>query len=60
MEVLIFLVVAVVLYFAADGVVRVAEAYAGRRFEYRTIYFFVVLLVLAVVSFEFIQKWLGV
>lgn len=55
METLIFLAVAVVLYFAADRVVDFLERRAGRRFEYRSIIFMVLFLALLLAAFTAIQ-----
>jgi hypothetical protein len=52
---LLFLVVAVVLYFASDGVLRAVEQRMGRRLEYRTLIFFGVLLVLTLTTFAVIR-----
>jgi len=46
---------AIVLYLVADRVIDSAERMAGRRFEYRTIYFFALLTALAVGSFYIIR-----
>lgn len=59
MESVYFLLVAVVLYFGADWILRRMEAAAGRRFEYRSIIFFVILLTLAMVSFALIRQYAG-
>lgn len=47
MEALYFMLMAVALYFAADRALDYAERRAGRRFEYRTVIFFALLLGLA-------------
>ena len=60
MEMLIFIVVAVALYFIADRVLKLAEARAGRRFENRSIIFFGLLLGLSLVSFAILRNLLGV
>lgn len=59
MEFILFIVLAVVLYFVADFVLRQAEARAGRRFEYRTIYFFVLLLLFALGAFRLVRWVFG-
>jgi hypothetical protein len=51
-----FTVAGIVLYLAADWLLQRIEASAGRRFEYRSLIFFVILLSLAVITFEFIQR----
>jgi hypothetical protein len=56
-QILLFTVVAVVLYLAADRLLDALELRAGRRFEYRSVYFFVILLVLAVTAFSLVQRF---
>ena len=43
MSAIYFTVVAVALYFVSDWLLQAVEAQAGRRFEYRTLIFFVIL-----------------
>ena len=59
MESLYFVVVAVILYFGADWILNRIETAAGRRFEYRTVVFFAILLTLALVSFALIRRYAG-
>jgi len=56
METLLFLVVAVVLYFVSDRLLLLIESWAGRTFENRTVYFFLILLALALLSFALIRQ----
>lgn len=58
-EALTYTVVAVVLYFASDWILQRAEVTYGRRFEYRTLIFFAILLVLALLSFSLIRQLLN-
>ena len=60
MEMLIFIVVAVALYFVADRILKLVEARAGRRFENRSIIFFGLLLGLSLVTFAILRNLLGV
>ena len=60
MSAIYFTVVAVALYFVSDWLLQAVEAQAGRRFEYRTLIFFVILLTLAMITFSFIQRLTGV
>ncbi len=60
MSAIYFTVVAIALYFVSDKLLQLVEAQAGRRFEYRTLIFFVILLTLALITFSFIQKLTGV
>ncbi|MDH3639137.1 MAG: hypothetical protein OES09_11860 [Gammaproteobacteria bacterium] len=59
MEFVYFTLVAVVLYFGSDWILDRIETAAGRRFEYRTLIFFVILVVLAVTSFTLIRTLSG-
>ena len=56
MEIVYFTLVAIGLYFAADWLLDRIESARGRRFEYRSVIFFSIILVLAVVSFEIIGR----
>ena len=60
MSAIYFTVAAIALYFVSDRLLQHVEAQAGRRFEYRTLIFFVILLTLALITFSFIQKLTGV
>ena len=59
MSAIYFTVVGIVLYLISDWLLQLAEAQTGRRFEYRTLIFFVILLTLALITFSFIQKLTG-
>lgn len=56
MEAVYFTIVAVVLYFVSDWLLDRIERKAGRRFEHRTLYFFAILVTLAVLSFAGIRQ----
>lgn len=56
MQIVLFTVVAVVLYLAADRLLDALERRAGRRFEYRSLIFFAILLPLAMLAFAAIQR----
>jgi len=58
METLYFILVALALYFAADWLLKRAEARAGRRFEHRSVIFFGLLLALALISFSILRRLL--
>ena len=60
MSVIYFTIVAIALYFVSDWLLERVEAHAGRRFEYRTLIFFVILLSLALITFSIIQQQTGV
>ena len=57
MEIIYFTLSAVVLYFAADRILDRVEIAAGRRFENRTLIFFAILLILALLSFALIRHF---
>jgi predicted PurR-regulated permease PerM len=56
-ETLLFTALAVVLYLVADRLLDALERRAGRRFEYRSVVFFVILLLLAVLSFAMVRRF---
>jgi hypothetical protein len=60
MSAIYFTVAAIALYFVSDRLLQLVEVHVGRRFEYRTLIFFVILLTLALITFSFIQKLTGV
>ena len=53
---LLFTALAVVLYLVSDRALNALEVRAGRRFEYRSLIFFAILLVLAVLAFSAVQQ----
>ena len=59
MQIVYFTVVSVVLYLLAGRMIDWAEHRAGRRFEYRSFYFFALLLAMAFASFELIRRYAG-
>ncbi|MEN8107269.1 MAG: hypothetical protein ABFS22_04605 [Pseudomonadota bacterium] len=59
MEILYFTLAAILLYFAADWILNQVETAAGRRFEYRGLIFFAILLVMALTSFTLIRQLTG-
>ena len=59
MEIVYFTLVAALLYLVSNWIVDRLEIAAGRRFEYRSILFFVILLTLAMTSFYFIRLYTG-
>lgn len=54
-----FTLVAIVLYVISDRILDRIEVAAGRRFEYRSLIFFVILLTLALASFTLIRTYTG-
>lgn len=55
MEVLYYTVVAACLYFMSDWILDRIEVSRGERFKNRSIIFFIIILILAVISFGFMQ-----
>jgi len=54
-EILVFTLNAIFIYFLADWIVRMIEARRGGVFKQRQVVFFVVILVLAMVSFRLLK-----
>lgn len=59
MEALYFTLVAIGLYLVADRILDRIELAAGKRFEYRSLLFFAILLTLALVTFSLIRWYTG-
>lgn len=55
MEAVYFTLVAIGLYFFSDWLLERIERQRGKRFEQRSIIFFAIITVLALVSFQLIQ-----
>jgi len=58
MEIILFTVVAIVLYLVSDWIVQRIEIAAGRRLEHRTLLFFGLIAALAVTAFSLIRTYL--
>jgi predicted PurR-regulated permease PerM len=58
-EIVAYTAVAILLYFLSDWILRMIEARMGRPLPQRSVVFFVILLVLALVSFSLIRSYLG-
>ena len=54
-----YTITAVLLYLLSDWILNKIETYYGKRFEYRSVIFFVIIMVLAVGSFEMIDRIVG-
>lgn len=54
MEIVYFTLVGIGLYFASDWILDRIESARGRPFENRSVIFFAIILVLAIVSFQII------
>jgi DMSO/TMAO reductase YedYZ heme-binding membrane subunit len=59
MSVILFSIVGIVLYLLSDWLLQRVEATAGRRFEHRSLIFFVILLSLALTSFSLLGNIAG-
>lgn len=52
MEIVYFTVIAIGLYFVADGILDRVETARGARFEHRAVVFFAIILVLSMATFQ--------
>ena len=59
MSIVYFTLAAVALYQLSDWILERAEVAAGRRFQYRSLVFFSILLTLAITSFALISHLTG-
>ena len=59
MAYLYYTITAVILYLLSDWILNRIETYYGKRFEYRSVIFFVIIMILAVGSFEMIDRIVG-
>jgi predicted membrane channel-forming protein YqfA (hemolysin III family) len=59
MEIIYFTLAAAILYVAADWILKRMETAAGKRFEKRSLIFFVILMTMAVTSFALIRTLTG-
>ena len=59
MAYLYYTITEVLLYLLSDWILNKIETYYGKRFEYRSVIFFVIIMVLAVGSFEMIDRIVG-
>jgi len=58
LEILVFTLNAIFIYFLADWIVRMIEQKRGEVLKQRQIVFFAVILVLALVTFRLLRMWL--
>ena len=58
MDIVYFTLVGIGLYFASDWMLNRIEAVRGKPFEYRSIIFFGIILVLALASFQLIRHFM--
>ncbi len=54
-----FTLIGITLYLVADRLLDAAERHAGRRFEYRSVIFFALLLGMSTVTFALIRRYTG-
>ncbi len=59
MEIVYFTVAAALLYLLSSWILDRIEIAVGRRFEYRSVLFFGILLILAMLSFYLIRLYTG-
>ena len=59
MQIIYYTVAGIVLYLAADWVLRLLERRRGSVFDNRTLIFFFILLAMALVTFQAIQYFLA-
>lgn len=59
MDALYFTLVAIVLYLVSDRILDRIEIAMGKRFEYRSLIFFAILLTLAIATFYLIRSYTG-
>ena len=59
MQFVYFTLVAALLYLAASWILDRIESVAGKRFENRSLFFFGILLTLALVTFSVIRAYTG-
>ena len=57
-EIVYFTLVGIGLYFASDWILDRLEARRGSRFKNRSIIFFVIIMVLALISFQLISHFM--
>jgi len=58
LEILVFTLNAIFIYFVADWIVRLIEAKRGEVLKQRQIVFFAVILVLALITFRLLKMFL--
>jgi hypothetical protein len=56
MEIIYFTLTAILLYLAADWILKRIETAAGKQLQYRNLIFFALLLAMAVTSFALIRN----
>jgi hypothetical protein len=59
LEAVYYTIVAIILYVAADRILNRIEVAAGKRYKYRSLIFFGILMLLALTSFALIRLYTG-
>jgi hypothetical protein len=59
LEILVFTLNAIIVYFLADWILRQIEARRGAVLKQRQVFFFVIILTLALISFQFLKAILA-
>jgi hypothetical protein len=59
MEFVYYTLAGIILYFVSDWILLRIESARGTRLEHRSVVFFVIILVLALVSFKAVELMLG-
>jgi hypothetical protein len=59
MEILVFTLNAIFVYFLSDWILRQIERRRGAVFKHRQLVFFVIICSMALVSFEFLNRLFG-
>ena len=59
MQYLYYTITAIVLYLLSDWILNKIEQRVGKRLEYRSVVFFVIIMTLALGSFEMIDRIMG-
>jgi hypothetical protein len=57
MEIILFTICGIVLYFGADGVLNLIESLHGDPIPHRNVVFFVIILIMALVLFQAVQLY---
>ncbi len=57
LEIIVYTLAGVILYLASDKAVLIIEKQLGRRLQYRSILFFIIISVLALIAFNAISQY---
>ena len=59
MQYLMYTITAVILYLLADWMLNQIEIAVGNRLKYRSVVFFVIIMVMALISFNLLDQMFG-